>query len=124
MDATLSHTTARISFTGPHGKEITRPSSDWIVERPLGTDRVFKQYSDNATLAKGEQFPFELVLNNANGSGTYCATRTADLTMGEWEARISLISGSDVVEGVIRFTIFPDNDLEWEQRKFVLRRKG
>lgn len=126
MNTTLANTTARIRFVNTDGKEITRPNSSWIVDEHRGPegDRTHSKQADSVTLAMGERYPFELVLSNANENGTYCATRTADLTVGEWEARISLISGSDVVDGIVRFTIFPDNDLEWERRKFVLRRKS
>jgi hypothetical protein len=121
---TLSDATMRIDFLkdGCVDIEITNPNAIWTVIEQRGSDgdRTHERRDHSITLKyKDVQF-FDFI--SIGQDGGLLATPTAALGAGDWEARMSLISAGQItLSGVVTFAVFPDNDIEWGNRKFQLR---
>ena len=120
----LRNAAVRIRFIENDGTEFTTARADWLVTRTHdrnGDERTTNRKAGSITLEPDETQPFVLVVHGEDGS--HCDCERNEIRPGKWKAYISLLSDDPKqLEGIIGFTVFPDNSLEWDSRKFQLRR--
>lgn len=120
----LRDAAVRIRFVEENGTEFTTARADWLVTRThdrKGDEMTTNHKAGSVTLALDETQPFVLVVHGEGG--IHCDCERNEIRQGKWKAHISLLSDDPKpLEGTIGFTVFPDNSLEWDSRKFQLRR--
>jgi pyrimidine deaminase RibD-like protein len=120
----LRDAAVRIRFIEEDGTEFTTARADWLVTRTHdrnGDEMTTNHKAGSITLEPDETQPFVLVVHGEGGS--HCDCECNEIMQGKWKAHISLLSDDPKpLEGTVGFTVFPDNSLEWDSRKFQLCR--